>query len=154
MSGQRGSLHHWADYAIASLLPTPQLDTAHRKSDATLDHARAQWVTPDRLADLVVRWLPTAVGEPKAADALAQWARCGPPAWQANDGLTWAEQIVDGRYNAFANRCWFFTDWLGSLRENGSDSAQSAITARWRRLVDGLAAAGDRRAAELQQLEE
>jgi hypothetical protein len=67
-------------------------------------------------------------------------------------GLRWAEQVVAGRYDRFANRCWFLTDWLGALREAGLGAADD--TARWRRLVDGLAAAGDRRAAELQRLEE
>jgi hypothetical protein len=121
--------HQWADYAIGSLLPAPQVDMTDRNPDATLDHARARWISPDRLADLVIRWLPVAAGEPKAADALAQWARCASFTWQMSDGLNWAERVVDGRYSAFANRCWFFTDWLGSLRENG---LRSSAARSWR----------------------
>jgi len=62
--------------------------------------------------------------------------------------------VAPTRYSAFANRCWFFTDWLGSLRENGLRSSAAPVMARWHRLVDDLAAAGDRRAVGLQQLEE
>jgi len=117
-------------WAVAPYLqPTPQLDMADRNPDATLDHARTRWISPDRLADLVMRWLLVAAGEPKAADTLAQWARCASFAWQADDGLTWAERDVDGRYGAFANRCWFFTDRLGSLRENGLGSSAAAVVA-------------------------
>jgi hypothetical protein len=123
-----------------------------RDPDATLNHSRTGWIVPDRLSDLVMRWLPLAVGEPKAADAIAQLARCGPHAWQQSCGLTWAERVVSSRYDSFANRCWFFSDWLGELRENGLDSPE--VTAQWRRLVDGLAASGDRKCVELQQLEE
>ncbi|MCW2898260.1 MAG: hypothetical protein JWO67_525, partial [Streptosporangiaceae bacterium] len=63
-----------------------------------------------------------------------------------------AEQVIDGRYDAFAKRCWYLADWLSALREAGLGTPDD--TARWRRLIDGLAAAGDQRAAELQRLEE
>jgi hypothetical protein len=143
---------HWVDWAIGGLIPTPHISAGDMDPDATLRRARAGWVAPDSLADLVARWLPLAVGEPKAADAVAQLAKCAPPSWQVTTGLTWAEQVVADRYDTVANRCWYLTDWLALLRETGLGAADD--TARWRRLVDGLAAAGDRRAAELQRLEE
>ncbi|WP_328617300.1 hypothetical protein OHS18_13760 [Amycolatopsis sp. NBC_00355] len=71
--------------------------------------------------------------------------------WQFTAALDWVEQVVDGRYDIFANRSWFLTDWLGLLRDAGLGVTDGT---GWRRLVDGLAAAGDRRAVELQRLEE
>lgn len=143
---------HWVDYATGGLLPTPHISAGDMDPDATLGHARAGWVLPGTVSDVVARWMPLAVGEPKAADAVAQLARCAPPSWQVTTGLRWAEQVVNGRHDRFANRCWYVTDWLALLRETGLGVRED--TARWRRLVDGLAAAGDDRAAELQRLEE
>lgn len=143
---------HWVDWAIGGLLPTPHIGAGDSDPDGTLLRARTGWLAPDSIADLVTRWMPLAQGEPKAADAVAQLAKCGPMTWQLTTGLSWAEQVIDGRYDEFANRCWFLTDWLGTLREAGLGGPND--TARWRRLVDGLATAGDHRAAELQQLEE
>lgn len=90
--------------------------------------------------------------EPKALDAIAQLARCASPTWQAATGLALAEDAIDGHYNALAGRCWFLTDWLEAVRASGL--LQPDWRARWRRLVDGLAAEGDARAVELQQAEE
>jgi hypothetical protein len=67
-------------------------------------------------------------------------------------GLEWAEALTVGCYAALAGRCWLLPRWLGTVRSTiqaGTDS-----TARWRRIVDGLAAAGDNRAAQLQLAEE
>ncbi|MCU1614167.1 MAG: hypothetical protein JWO98_1707 [Frankiales bacterium] len=144
--------HHWDDWAIGELLPTPHVGVADLDPDGTLRGARAGWIAPDSIADLVGRWLPLAQGRPKAADAVVLLAKCGPTAWQVTTGLSWAEQVIDGRYDAFAKRCWYLADWLSALREAGLGTPDD--TARWRRLVDGLAAAGDQRAAELQRLEE
>lgn len=143
---------HWSDGAIAGLIPTPQLDISDTDPDATLERARQSWLPPDDISDLVARWLPIARREPRALDAVAQLARCASPAWQATTGLAWAEDLVDGHYGAVASRCWFFVDWLGSVRASGRLQADG--WPRWRRLVDGLAAEGDARAAGLQQAEE
>jgi hypothetical protein len=143
---------HWSDSAIAGLLPTPQLDISDTDPDTTLERARQSWLSPDDIADLVARWLQIARREPRALDAVAQLARCVSPAWQATTGLAWAEDLVGGDYVAVASRCWFFIDWLGSVRASGQLQADG--WARWRRLVDGLAAEGDARAAGLQQAEE
>ncbi|MFE6134165.1 hypothetical protein ACFQ6Q_38830 [Streptomyces sp. NPDC056437] len=62
------------------------------------------------------------------------------------------EHVIDGRYDAFANRCWYVTRWLTELRESRLPDAPSL--SRWRRLVDGFAAAGDRGAVELQRIDE
>ncbi len=143
---------HWSDYALGSLLPTPQLDSGDTDPDSTLDHARQNWLTPEFITDLVIRWIPVARREPQALDALVQLIVCATFEWQAETGLAWAEQLIDGDYNAVASRCWFLTGWLQNLRS--SYEMTSNQTTRWRRLVDGLAAAGDRRAADLQRTEE
>lgn len=125
---------------------------AHRNPDATLKRARETWPDPDALTDLVSRWLPIAPGLPEAADGLVRLARCGSSAWQATTGLTWAEDLIGDNYTAIARRCYHLLSWLGELCP--AVQGDAGATARWRRLIDGLAAAGDSRAARLQQAEE
>ncbi|MEU4616602.1 ATP-binding protein [Streptomyces umbrinus] len=143
---------HWSDYAIAALLPAPQLRTADLHPDDTLNRARRDWLTPDALDELAERWIILARGEPKAANAMAQFARTAPYTWQCATGLTWLERIIDGRYDAFANRCWFVTHWLTELRETTVPDASTL--SRWRRIIDGLASDGDSRAVDLQRIDE
>ncbi|GAB7036126.1 hypothetical protein JCM4914_75870 [Streptomyces platensis subsp. malvinus] len=143
---------HWADYALGALLPAPQLRPADTNPDDTLERARRDWLTPNALSGLAERWIAVADGEPKAADALAQYARTAPYTWQCTTGLTWLERIINGRYDAFANRCWFVTHWLTEIRETATPSAPTL--SHWRRIVDGLSAAGDSRAVELQRIDE
>jgi hypothetical protein len=143
---------HWSDFAIGALLPAPRLNSGDLDPDAILDHARNNWLTPDSIADLVIRWIPYALREPKALDALAQFSACAPTRWQADTGLVWAEQLIDGSYSSVASRSWFLTNWLETLRTSRELTPDQ--TARWCRLIDGLAAEGDHRAADLQQIEE
>ncbi|ADI03128.1 hypothetical protein SBI_00007 [Streptomyces bingchenggensis BCW-1] len=77
----------WAEYAIAALLPTPQLRTADLDPDNTLNRANRDWLTPGALGDAAARWLDLTRGEPKAAGALARFARTTPPPGSA-PGLT------------------------------------------------------------------
>ncbi|MFK4144538.1 hypothetical protein [Streptomyces sp. NPDC004065] len=143
---------HWGDYALGALLPAPGIDMSDADIDATLARAREGWLHPDTIADLVVRWLRIAGQEPKAFDALAQLGKCAPLEWQRDTGLAWAEHLADGNYRVIANKCWYLTDWLKALHSR--DAMLSNQITRWRRLVDGLAAAGDHRAAALQRIEE
>ncbi|MFJ8098256.1 hypothetical protein [Streptomyces griseofuscus] len=98
------------------------------------------------------RWLDLACGEPMAADAVARFARTSPSIWQRTTGLTWLERVIDGRYDAFANHCWYVIRWLTELRETPLPDA--VILSRWRRIADGLAASGDPRAVGLQRIDE
>ncbi|MEU6182914.1 ATP-binding protein [Streptomyces coeruleorubidus] len=147
----RGS-ERWADYAIAALLPTPQPRTADPRFDETLTRANSDWLAPDALGEAAERWLDLARGEPMAADALARFARTVPSTWQCATGLAWLEHMIDGRYDAFANHCWYVTRWLTELRETALPD--TATLSRWRRIVDGLAASGDRKAVDLQRIDE
>ncbi len=142
----------WFDWAVAELIPTPQIDNTDLDPDATLDRCRNSWADPDAFAGVIDRWLTLALGEPKAADAVAQFAKTAPLSWQATTGLDWLETVIDGRYAAFSNRVWFVTRWLGELRASGPLS--SSLQARYRRIIDGLAAGGDSSAVALQLLEE
>lgn len=143
---------HWADYALAALLPTPQLRMDDTNPDATLNRVRGDWLAPAALGDLAERWITLARGEPKASDALAQFAATAPEPWQRTTGLDWLERLIDGHYAALAGHCLFVIDWLASLRS--TTTLDAAALGRWRRISDGLAAAGDSRAAGLQQLDE
>ncbi len=144
--------HHWADYALGVLLPTPKLRAADPHPDNTLEKARVDWLAPEALSDLFDRWIALATGEPKAADAVAQYARTTSSAWQPTTGLTWLERIINNRYDDFANRCWFVMNWLTGLRE--ATTLASEPLSQWRRIVDGLAGAGDSHAVDLQRIDE
>ena len=142
---------HWRDYSIRHLLPTPTIDTGDTHIDATLEAARATWIAPDELEGSIERWLPFAVREPMAVDAVVELAKCGGVAWQASRGLELVERTIADGYGEVAGRTWHLSDWLKEVRHLALDAAAMA---RWRRIVDGLAGAGDRRAAQLQAAEE
>lgn len=95
----------WSGYAIASLIPTPQLTSADSDPDATLARARNNWPAPDEIGDLVERWLPIAHGEAKAADAVAQLARCASTEWQVSTGLVWVERVMGDDADQIAKHC-------------------------------------------------
>jgi hypothetical protein len=144
--------HHWGGLALGSLLPAPDIDVSDTDIDATLARAREAWLHPDVLAGLLDRWTVLARQEPKALDARAQLGKCAPLAWQRDTGLRLAERLIGGGHRIAANRCWYLPDWLGTLHSR--DAMTPDQIARWRRLVDRLASAGDHRAADLQRMEE
>jgi hypothetical protein len=142
---------HWSSLALGGLIPAPEPSLTDTDPDASIEHARKTWPAPDTFSDLITRWRPVAQGHPRAADALVKLARCAPPAWQATTGLQRIEQLIGSNYAAFAGRCYYLTRWLGDIR---AALPSEPDTARWRHLIDGLAAAGDNSAARLQQAEE
>lgn len=146
------SARHWSEEAVGGLLPVPQITMMDTDVDATLERAQREWVVPDAIADLVERWFPLGRREPKAVDAVTRLARCASDEWQATTGLEWIERVIDGRYDLVAGRCWYLLEWLERVRASGRLAGDG--TARWRRIVDGLAAEGDDRAVRLQQAEE
>jgi len=138
--------------ALAALLPIPRLRLGDPDPDATLNRAWESWPPVDEIADLVTRWIAIAEGVPEAVDAAGQLARCAPSEWQASTGLRWVEDLADGFYGAVSPISWLLIDWLEKVHSSGYLNGDGA--ARWRRIVDGLAAAGDSGAARLQRLEE
>ena len=148
----RADRDSWFDWAVASLLPTPHLDTSDRDPDATLERCQASWVHPDAFVELFPRWAELAKGEARAAESLARLLRGAPLEWQATTGLEWMLGLVGEHHAALANRVWSVTRWLRNLRE--SQLVEGASTARFNRLVDGLASGGDDDAVALQQLAE
>jgi hypothetical protein len=141
---------------LARLLDSPSPAHAYDRYrgtniDATLEAARATWIAPDELEGSIERWLPFAEREPMAVDAVVELAKCGGVAWQASRGLELVERTIADGYGEVAGRTWHLTDWLKEVRHLALDTP--AMT-RWRRIVDGLAGAGDRRAARLQAAEE
>lgn len=146
------SQHHWFDYMVAALLPTPSPKAADTDFDGTFARCRENWLQPGDLGALAGRWLVLARGQAKAVDAVIKFAKGAPLEWQATVGLTWVEEIIDGRFSQVANRLWLTEEWLIRLRSSGRMTG--ADRTRYHRIVDGLAAAGDRAAVTLQQLDE
>lgn len=146
------SQHHWYDYMAAALLPTPNPRSWDPDIDSTLNRSREDWLQPDALGKLGDRWLHLARWEPKTVDAVIKFAKSAPLQWQTTTALTWIESIIDGRYDLIANHLWLLEEWLTALRDSGV--VVGDIRSRYHRVVDGLAAAGDRAAVRLQQLDE
>lgn len=141
-----------ADEAVARLIPTPEIEVAETNADKVILRAEQSWINPAEVGDLFERWLPLAEGQAQSVDAVARFAMIADREWQVGTGLAWVERTIAGEYGQVANSCWFLADWLGKLRSEQQLPADAAN--RWRRIVDGLTAAGDERAAKLQQTEE
>lgn len=141
---------HWVDYALAELLPTPKIEPSDPNPDATLSALRTTWLAPAAISHLVDRWISIATGEPRAADSVAQFAQTCAIDWQVSNGLDWLDRVVADRYDLFANKVWWVTSWLEKLRTHVGSSINNRLT----RIVDGLAAAGDNRAAAIQRIDE
>lgn len=146
------SQHHWFDYMTAALLPTPNPRSSDPDIDITLARCREDWLQPDALGNLTDRWLRLARWEPKAVDAVIKFAKSAPLQWQATIALTWIDTILDERYDLIANHLWLLEEWLTELRNSGA--VVGGTRRLYHRIVDGLAAAGDRAAVRLQQLDE
>src|SRR6266700_2438677 len=144
--------NHWGDWAVASLIPHPGLDTGDRSPDATLEAANRDWIDPRALDGLIARWLPIARGYPRAVDALLGLVGTAPLPWQAATGLRWVDELIGGDYAAIASRCWRLPGWLEQLRASGQ--LEPPDTALLQRIVDGLVAHGDTRAVTLQRADE
>lgn len=153
--GERTNLragHHWFDYMVAALMPTPRPHSWDPDIDGTFANCRKHWIQPADLGDLGSRWLSLARWEPKAIDAVIKFGKSAPRAWQTSVELDWIETLAGGRYNLIANRLYYLEEWFGDLRSSGLVLGE--VETKYHRIVDGLAAAGDRAAVRLQQLDE
>ncbi|WP_434619948.1 hypothetical protein [Arthrobacter sp. A5] len=149
---QMRSKHHWFDYMTAALLPTPSPRSLDPDIDGTLVRCRENWIQPEALGELANRWLVLARREPKAVDAVVKFAKGTPRAWQTTVAMTWIETIIDRRFDLVANHLGLLEEWLIELRRAGMLVGE--VRSQYHRIVDGLAAAGDRAAVRLQQLDE
>jgi hypothetical protein len=145
----RAHLHH---DAAAAIIPAPQLRIADTSIDATLTAAAIGWVNLEMARSRIEQWLPHAAGCPRCADALVSFLRTLPLDAQADEGLTYVRQVVEGHAESIDRRSYLLSAWLKDLDQSG------VVTGPLRRtyqvVVDTLAAAGDRTAAELQAREE
>ncbi|ODR19213.1 hypothetical protein [Mycolicibacterium porcinum] len=144
--------HHWFDYAVAALIPTPSPHSWDPDIDRTFAHSRENWIQPEDIGELADRWLCLAKWEPSAVDAVIKFGKSAPRTWQTSVALDWIETIIGGRYDLIANRLYYLEEWLGELRSAGLLLGE--VKAKYHRIIDGLAAAGDRAAVRLQQLDE
>jgi hypothetical protein len=149
---QLRSQRHWFDYLTAALLPTPSPRSWDSNIDGTLARCREKWLQPEAIGHLADRWLVLARHEPKAVDAIVKFAKGTPRVWQTTMALAWIETIIDGRFSLFANHLWLLEEWLIELRRAGLIIGE--VKSHYHRIVDGLAATGDRAAVRLQQLDE
>jgi hypothetical protein len=145
--------HTRAIYDIASsLIPRPQIEIADKDPDATLTVARADWIHPELLESLIGRWIELARGNPQALDALIDLIQTASSDWQARTGLSWVDDLIDCRYQQIAGRSFSLPKFLSALHTNPTLGAENR--GRLQRIVDGLVAAGDRRALATQIAEE
>jgi hypothetical protein len=141
----------WTPYILGALLPRPHYPSGTADTDDVRDLTRSSWPHPSELSDLFERWLPHAVGIPKAVHSLLLVTQRADIDWQRDVGLFWLERAIGGRYDAIANK----TDahlWLQNLRPHLSQYSPTLPT--WLRMVDALAFHGDLRAIALQRREE
>lgn len=153
--GERTNLrvgHHSFDYMVAALMPTPRPHSWDPDIDGTFANARKHWIQPADLGDLGSRWLSLARWEPKAIDAVIKFGKSAPRAWQTSVELDWIEILAGDRYDLIANRLYYLEEWFGDLRSSGLILGE--VKTKYHRIVDGLAAAGDRAAVRLQLLDE
>jgi hypothetical protein len=142
----------WFGYMVAALLPTPSPHSWDPDIDGTFGHARENWIQPSTLGILAQRWVSLARWEPMAVDAVIKFGKSAPTAWQTSVAFEWIEEIVDGRYDLFANRLYYLEEWLAEFRGAGLIIGEAVDP--YFRIVDGLATAGDRAAVRLQQMDE
>lgn len=137
--------------AVAGIVPAPRISMDDRAIDATIAAARVGWPSIEELASRIELWLPLAAGDQWSVDALVGFLEAAPIREQADRGLPWMLRLVNEQFEV-ACGAFRLTSWLRSLRDAGVLGATTRPI--YERIVDGLAAGGDRRAVELQQLDE
>lgn len=144
---------HWwqsAHSAVVALIPRPRPRAGESDVDRILADAYPDWVEPSALTALVDRWINIRADAGECTDAIAWFLLRRPMKERIGFGLRWLEQIVGGRFASVAGRAWILWDWVKEIVESKEMSADDA--SRLRRLVDGVAAQGNRRALELQAI--
>jgi hypothetical protein len=78
------------------------------------------------------------------ADDQEPTGKSAPRIWQTSVALSWIETIIDNRFDQIANRVYYLEEWIIELRNAGLIVGE--VIDQYHRIVDGLAAAGDRAA--------
>jgi hypothetical protein len=140
------------DRPLAAAVPVPRPTAGDPDIDGRIRGAAEGWPAMDQLADQIERWLPHAVGSANCVDAAVGFLRLQELDVQADPGLRWVRVLVDGGPVPIAQRSYLLTEWLEMLP--GAHTLTGPQRASYQIIVDGLAAAGDRRAQRLQAAEE
>lgn len=134
---------------LAHMLPYPIPSLVDVEASVTLDRARADWIDPGLLEDLVARWIPVARGIPRCIDSAIELVGTASPSWQASVGLRWIDDLASGGTRRRLRESWLLPEWLKGLRRGRHLDSTGQATIQ--RLVDQLATHGDRRAVGLQR---
>jgi len=88
----------------------------------------------------------------EAVDAVIKFGKSAPRAWQTSVAFDWIETIIDDRYGPDRESPLLLEEWLSELRDAGliPGEVKNQLPPNCRR----MAAAGDRAAVRLQQLDE
>jgi hypothetical protein len=85
-------------------------------------------------------------------DSLVKFSKSAPKEWQTSVALDSVERIIGDRFDLIADRLYYLEEWFTDLRNAGL--IFGVVKPTYHRIVDGLAAAGDRSAVRLQQMDE
>lgn len=113
-----------------------------------LAQARADWLDPRPLHDLIQIWASRVRDAPRAVDALVGLARTTSADWQATVAMPLVEQVIGDEHAAVAKRSTLLPRWLADV--HASDQLTPGGTKILHRMVDALVAEGDRRLVPLQ----
>jgi hypothetical protein len=131
---------------IASLLLHPSPTVAEPAFASVLLDARTRWLPPSTYTAGIDRWIELCAGYGEAVDALVSFAWSCSDDWQRTTALEWLERVIAGRFDRAPRN--LLVEWLKELY--GRVSLGGDELRRFRRIVDGLVAAGSWALVELQ----
>jgi hypothetical protein len=135
--------------AIAALLPYPRVQMNDLDPDTSLQAAKEGWLELEVMDPLIARWTAFAAGIPECVDSMVGFLKTAPLDVQTSRGLDLATSVINGDFGAVARRTYYLVGWLEQLKS--SRTLRGDALAKLQLIVDGLAAHGDSRAAQLQQ---
>jgi hypothetical protein len=139
-SGHRTfSDHHWGDWALAALAPTPPSEIEFLYPEPA--KPPIAWRDPLGWETALDAWVAVAAGEPMCIDSFIRLVRELPREQQISFGLPRVARLAEGDINAASARSFYLTEWLKELRASPLDGESQTA---WQRLVDGLVVAGNR----------
>lgn len=134
-----GSDHHWGDWALAALAPTPPSEIEFLYPEPA--KPPIAWRDPLGWEAALDAWVAVAAGEPMCIDSFIRLVREVPREQQLSFGLPRVVKLAEGDINAASARSFYLAEWLKELRTTPLEGESQAA---WQRLVDGLVVAGNR----------